>query len=687
MRFLQSISKLTLILAVAAWLSACGGGSGGGDDDGVDPVVLDFVLALFTTNGADWNDYLSGSDFASATDTACDLSGDPNVACVHGGELRTVEVSGRSSCAGLTATDDLGAFIWICDDSANPVRMVSTGLAEGRYLSDMVDFTAIAFRENAVTVFLNGAVYGNTPSSVWWANPVRTLVSDQISDITLVTSDPKTALSFQSEKSALVIQPGLSITGPGLGAIVIDNFSRKFIWLEGSIDASGDTTGVQSLTTDYSVLRNVSVKNALVTGIGLQRFRNSRLEDIRVSNNQVGLSMLFSTLGSDNNSITNVVASNNGSFGIAITDGDNNTLTGLTLSNNGTGIIIDGVNNSRFAGVSAHNNGGVGIRTFASNRNNVFTGVSTVNNDVGFLFHTNLTADNTVSNLAAANNNVGIQLFGGSERSLLADITASNNTTGIILDASNDNTFTGTLQVGNNLTSNCSVIGGTSPGLWNTTCAINGSSDHTLTTDISLANSFVGKVTAEDLQNTSDTNGAVAGFPGDPALFDWAEFDNRYRGWGIDGSAFPNADHRRNWITTVTPVAGRIWDWSVSTGDTGNDGNPALLDVVVLPTGIDTLTHNWFGVPVPNDNAGCNALVVGSLWNGAECETEFLRNAVEIPSDSIGNDNNLCETGETCLFMPNIGSYQGHGNLVDAGAFVNGTLTGITLLRYSNNGR
>ncbi len=87
-------------------------------------------------------------------------------------------------------------------------------------------------------------------------------------------------------------------------------------------------------------------------------------------------------------------------------------------------------------------------------------------------------------------------------------------------------------------------------------------------------------------------------------------------------------------------------------------GNPALLDVIALPNGNDTLTHSWFGAPVSNDNARCNPLVAGSVWNGAECETEFPRSAVEIPAGGIGNDNNnLCET---CLFLPNNGSYQDH---------------------------
>ncbi len=58
--------------------------------------------------------------------------------------------------------------------------------------------------------------------------------------------------------------------------------------------------------------------------------------------------------------------------------------------------------------------------------------------------------------------------------------------------------------------------------------------------------------------------------------------------------------------------------------------------------------------------------------------------------DGIGNDNLLCESNEICLYMPNIGSYQGYGDLVSAGAFTDSTtggLTGITLMEYENNGR
>lgn len=75
-------------------------------------------------------------------------------------------------------------------------------------------------------------------------------------------------------------------------------------------------------------------------------------------------------------------------------------------------------------------------------------------------------------------------------------------------------------------------------------------------------------------------------------------------------------------------------------------------------------------------------------WFDSSAST-YLRNAVEIMANGIGNDNGLCESGETCLFTPNIGSNQGHGNLVNAD-FTDGTtvgsVTGVTLMKYQFNG-
>ena len=158
-------------------------------------------------------------------------------------------------------------------------------------------------------------------------------------------------------------------------------------------------------------------------------------------------------------------------------------------------------------------------------------------------------------------------------------------------------------------------------------------------------------MTSNDAVNASDTNGS-ASFG---SITDWTGFENKYRGWGNDGSAFPNSDNR-GWCTTGTC---RIWDWSLLQADS------ALRGVLVsLPTGSDTFTHTWH--------------------NGST--TTFLRHALEILGDGIGNDDGLCESGETCVYLPNIGAYQGHGNLIDAGAFTDGAVTGVTLKRYGTNG-
>ncbi|MDH5752099.1 MAG: hypothetical protein OEZ59_06745, partial [Deltaproteobacteria bacterium] len=167
--------------------------------------------------------------------------------------------------------------------------------------------------------------------------------------------------------------------------------------------------------------------------------------------------------------------------------------------------------------------------------------------------------------------------------------------------------------------------------------------------------------------------------------------------WGKDGSAFPAADNRNRWTTGT----GRIWDWSLlasDLGDPGPDATPATaddlpvaLDIRALPTGDDTLEHKWTGTAA--DQAACTAAFPGSVYIATnDCRTTHLINAVEIAGDvdgdgnMIGNDNSLCESGEDCLFTPNMASYQGHGTLVSAGAFTDGTITGVVLWRYDTNG-
>ena len=64
-----------------------------------------------------------------------------------------------------------------------------------------------------------------------------------------------------------------------------------------------------------------------------------------------------------------------------------------------------------------------------------------------------------------------------------------------------------------------------------------------------------------------------------------------------------------------------------------------------------------------------------------------LVSAVELHGDGAGNDNNLCESNEACLFQPNIGVYQGQGAIYSHSCtFTDGTVTGVTLYGYNTNG-
>ena len=64
-------------------------------------------------------------------------------------------------------------------------------------------------------------------------------------------------------------------------------------------------------------------------------------------------------------------------------------------------------------------------------------------------------------------------------------------------------------------------------------------------------------------------------------------------------------------------------------------------------------------------------------------------NAIEIMNDGTGNENGLCESQEACLYTPNLGAYQGHGNLVELTGSAIGagaTMKSITLYKYETNG-
>ncbi len=116
---------------------------------------------------------------------------------------------------------------------------------------------------------------------------------------------------------------------------------------------------------------------------------------------------------------------------------------------------------------------------------------------------------------------------------------------------------------------------------------------------------------------------------------------------------------------------------------------------IACPAGNDTGVQNWRMAAA--DQPECDSDFPGSVFVTDHCESTFIYNSIEITGDSIGNDNGLCETGESCIFNPNTGSYPGHGSLVTASTPVTGTpscsdigtggaVENVTLYKYNTNG-
>ncbi len=650
------------------------------------------VAALYASNGANWNDYLlaDGSDRYTANDTmACNAASDgPGYnACIHGGESRSVLVYGYTDCTGVSAADDLTAFTWTCiagsDASSDPLKFVSTVLNVDIFLSNLIDWTAapVNWLNNRVTVTLASSDTVQTPLSKWWSN---TFEADNdggslttSGTIYVVTSNTGADYTLGAHQVALVTGPNIKITGADSSTKVINASSFNFLWVEAFVDAASDSMGMDWSTVKFSVVRNFTVTGSGGDGINISASPNNYFLNITISNSS---SRGFEVLSaSNNNQFLNITIDNsNFNYGfyansstslvvsrIHVSNTDN---WNIYLSNSGDSTIID-------ATISNGDNWGF----YFSNSGNSRVLNSTVANNSNWGYYITNSDNSVITNAVAVNGaNYGIY-FSSSDGLSLMNLASAHNANYGIYDSGDNNHYTGLIKSTGNSSNDCRATGST-PGIVTGTCANAGTSDATATiTGFDLNSAFVGKVSS-DSSNTSHSSGTEL-FEN---ITDWSNFDNHYRGWGLDGSAFPADDQDDRCETTGFTC--RIWDWSLSASDS------VIRDILsdpddsdTIPDGDDTFTHTW-NVTSPSSQADCDAAVTGSTFTASACKSTFLRNAVEIVGDYIGDDDGLCESNEICLFTPNIGAYQGHGSLISAGTFTDGALTGITLLRFETNG-
>lgn len=264
------------------------------DDGGV--VAAGFVSPLYPVNGTLFNSWVAndGADWLSATGVPCALVG-PEVtttdACWPAGEMRQFTVPGLSTCAGVTAVDDLGAFEWACDASPGSVRVVSRRLRPDVRVSELIDWSTQAFRPNAVSVSLSGTVVASSEASVWWTNPIFELTSASPTalptayGIYLVEADPAKRFVSNVEGVVIVVHPSAAMTAPGENYVLRSESGLRFPWFEGAFDGTGlASTSAFTVTSlgAFCTMRHLRIQNGYLGGLNAVNCHGGRVEDVLV---------------------------------------------------------------------------------------------------------------------------------------------------------------------------------------------------------------------------------------------------------------------------------------------------------------------------------------------------------------------------------------------------------------------
>lgn len=661
------------------------------------------LRSLYPDSG-DWNDYVKndGPSPATASGTPCDGSESGGYApCLHGGERLRIAGLSLESCENVSAEDSLGALRWRCDESSGTPIVYSYRLADGKRLSDLIDFDGLAWKSLSAEVAQNGAVIATTTEATAWTNPIQAVSGASLAGegvVYVLKSNPSLELSLDADRTALVTQPGVTASAPG-GTNLVSSATRKFVWLELQLDATAYEIGLRLDNSAFSVVRGAQIADINGTngkGIRMAGASYNRIEDVSIQNPlQMGITV---SGGATGNRLENIRIANSGTWALYLSNNStrNRVYRLRAYGNGGKSVELGGnaLDNSMVDAIAAS---GDDHGTFLFPNGN-----DTDGNAMQFLTNMNLQGKavnlvgfavqlehNSVVGVATGNSIRGLALD-DAQRGVVSDAAAAHaSQDGFqIINTSFGNYFTGLLKAGNN-TTNCLVAAGAGD-LQDVTCAATGASDHTPTVGagVDFTNSFVGKVTTDDANNPDDASGSAL----HASITDWLSFENSYRLWGLDGGAFPAADHQG---ACAGGDVCRIWDFSLRSADT------ILRNIVTAPDGNATLAHRWTAAdqascetdhratwtsictepPYDDVSAAC-AGRGGAVQNG--CITIHLRNAFERPADDIGNENLLCESGEICIFAPNIGAYQGHG---EPGAPV--TTSGAieaTVLRYPENG-
>ncbi|MDH5547622.1 MAG: Ig-like domain-containing protein [Gammaproteobacteria bacterium] len=577
----------------------------------------------------------------------------------HWGIMRYLPLpASTESCAGITATDKLGVFSWQCAEKDGKI-IVHNGSGEfnpGKGLTSLIDFSKKQWKRNKLIVKLNGTELTNIDSkdARWWNNAIYDIQIglNQLSErgaIYLARAETfgntyGANLEFKESHIILLTAPGFVLsthpTGTGSNMIALNN--SHYSWIEGEYTSSSENI------LEVFNSRNLRIHNARFfgskKGSNLSKLLQCRLSNV-VFEKSGGNGLTLIGDGETYGLITleNITSSNNAGTGIEIDSADRVTLVNSMAAKNGLhGIRVEGSGNV-LNKVITHSNNGDGLLLEGS-RNSFFADITS--------------SANTGNGLQIANTEGNVKL---SEYNHIVNATLTDNAGqgfSYVNGAANNNNHASNILDAFNSVSDCST---------------SGACENVDVFSVSnFSDNFVGEGTiAEDISNVDFSTST----------------GNHYSSWNLDGK---DLDSGQTANGACAAGGCRIIDWSLkSTAQTEILG--------AKESSTSTQHHTLF-----NYKTG-NALPVGSKEllgdnNGnndqdANCEIgenclrpiTYLVNSVEIINDGIGNDNNLCEAGETCIRAPNIGAYQGHGELIDAEPQPT-TPEGVILKQWSQNG-
>lgn len=445
----------------------------------------------------------------------------------------------------------------------------------------------------------------------------------------------------------------------------------------------GGASGWYLVDSDDNLLHRVGALDNNGGSFWLDSSDGNALHEVESAGN--GAPGCYLTTGSDHNVLDGVRSSGDSDAGILVEDGLGNRVFGSRVAaSNGYGIAIwdtwdtaivesaisgtaldalwgDATVDVTVVDVLAAGSGADGVHFSDGTRGLTIVGVTSVDNaDDGLELHNTEEGETLgcflVNAVAAGNGQNGLNLDESTGlRVVDLDVFASGDH-GIEIEEMADVSFSGLLRIGSSGGLDCLVEDG--DGLVHETCAPSGASDAVVETGLDLGESFTGPVASDDVVNDDDESGTAGG----AGIRDWLGFESRYRVWARDGE-WPDPASLAGPCGTAATC--RIRDWRVETSD----------DVLREIHG-----HAASGEDCPASVAGDVAAT-----DFHSTPNTFLLHAFETVLDGVGDEDGLCESGESCIYSPNRGAYQGEGS-PEACAFATGLVSDVEMLAFHANG-